>query len=30
VNKGDFVYLHVLANSSGATAAQAFITYESR
>jgi hypothetical protein len=30
VNKGDFVYLHVLANASGATAAQAFITYESR
>jgi uncharacterized protein GlcG (DUF336 family) len=30
VNEGDFVYLHVLANASGATAAQAFISYETR
>ena len=30
VSEGDFVYLHVLANASGATAAQAFISYETR
>ena len=30
VNEGDFVYLHVLANESGATAAQAFVSYETR
>ena len=30
VNEGDFVYLHVLANASGATAAQAFVSYETR
>ena len=30
VSEGDFVYLHVLANESGATAAQAFVSYETR
>ena len=30
VSEGDFVYLHVLANASGATAAQAFVSYETR
>ena len=30
VNEGDFVYLHVLANASGTTAAQAFVSYETR
>ena len=30
VNEGDFIYLHVLANASGATAAQAFVSYETR
>ena len=30
VSEGDFVHLHVLANASGATAAQAFISYETR
>ena len=30
VTGGDFIYLHVLANASGATAAQAFVSYETR